>query len=118
MFNTPLLYCFCIWLRDLPTVQHFVSSLSRIKYFIFLVFVFCYFGLPPKFAEDADVFLEVGPTSKDAASCTVQMAQIQLHKKKFLSLSYTLSSIFPQSVVEIFFMNRQGYRNALFHCLL
>lgn len=41
VFNTPLLYCFCTWLRDLPAVQHFVSSLIRIKYFILLVFVFC-----------------------------------------------------------------------------
>lgn len=38
--------------------------------------------------------------------------------KKILSLSYMLSSIFPQSVVENFLMNREGYSNALFHCLL
>lgn len=41
VFYTHLLDCFCIWLRDLPTVQHFVSSLIKIKYFVFLLFIFC-----------------------------------------------------------------------------
>lgn len=41
VFNIHLLCCFCIWLRYLLTVQHFVSSVISIKYFVFLLFVFC-----------------------------------------------------------------------------